>query len=89
MKKVVPILLVLLVLSLFLASTAMASSSSQAVAGCRRGYTLDLFANHAAETQYPGYLRDLNGDGYICVYNITPNVHRHIDNFMRNGCRGR
>ncbi len=86
MKKTVHIFLIVLILSLALVNTALASPGEPA-GGCPPGFELHEFMNHTGDHmhQHIGVKVDLNGDGYLCVRHLTDTKHLHIDNVIPFG----
>lgn len=87
MRKIIPTLLIALTLAL--SATAMSASTTQAsgtmpVAGCPAPFMLMPVMQHDdMEHTHVGLKTDLNGDGYLCMYAATPNIHVHMDNVVR------
>lgn len=81
MKKLVSILLVTLLVSLFLVTTVFASHG-EPVGSCPPTFELHHFMDHSGEHmhQHIGVDQDLNGDGYICVKMLSNGLHLHVDN---------
>ena len=88
MKKLLPILLVVLLVSLILVSTAIASPGKP-IGNCKPGYKLELLNKHLGESPslFLNPALDTNGDGYICAQYYFNNQHRHVDNFNRIRCK--
>jgi hypothetical protein len=84
MKKLITILIIVLLVSLILVSTAIASPGKP-VGSCRRGYKLELLDQHLGESVnlFLNPVFDRNGDGYICAQYYANGVHHHLDNFNR------
>jgi hypothetical protein len=82
MKKLLTILLVLLLVSLFWATTAFASPGDPL--GAARRISIHPFMDHSGDPmhQHIGVTQDLNGDGYICMKMLTNDLHLHVDNFL-------
>ena len=88
MTKIIRVLLVTMVVSLFLATTALAEDAP--IGGCPEEFMLHMAHEHDGE--HTGHLHagtdaDQNGDGFICVKHVTPDekVHVHIDNDVMLG----
>ena len=82
MNKSIRILLIALLLSLLAVNTAFAAHGEPA-GRCPRGFELHHFMAHEDhEQQHIGLDKDLNGDGYICVKHLTPDLHLHVDNLL-------
>lgn len=83
MKKLFSILLVTLLVSLFLATTAFASHGDPA-GSCPPNFELHHFMDHSGDHihRHIGIDRDLNGDGYICMKMLSSDLHLHVDNFL-------
>ena len=81
MKKLFSVLLITLLVSLFLASTAFASHGDP-VGSCPPKFELHHFMDHSGDHMHRhiGVNRDLNGDGYICMKMLPHDLHLHIDN---------
>ncbi len=88
MKKLIPILLIVLLVSLILVSTALASPGKR-LGSCKRGYKLELMTQHLGESAslFLNPAVDTNGDGYICAQYYFNGVHRHLDNFNLIHCK--
>jgi hypothetical protein len=89
MKKLIPILIIVLLVSLILVSTVFAGPGI-AFGKCKRGYKLEPLANHQGESVslFLNPALDKNGDGYICAQYSINGIHRHLDNF-NSPCRKR
>jgi hypothetical protein len=85
MKKLIPILIIVLLVSLILVSTAFAGPGKPRWT-CKPGYKLEPLALHTGESPslFLNPALDTNGDGYICAQYYTSGQHRHLDNFNRN-----
>lgn len=76
-RRILPLILILL-LSLFLASTALAADP-----GCPPGFELHDFMDHEEHHEgHIGVAEDLNGDGLICVKHLPGGLHVHVDNLL-------
>lgn len=73
-------LVFMVVVSLFLATTAFAGTGIPA-GGCAPAFELHQM-DHTGEHHHPhiGVEKDLNGDGYICVKHLPNNLHLIVDN---------
>jgi len=80
MKKIYAVTVFMLLISLFLVSTAFAGSGVP-VAGCAPAFELHQMT-HSGEHHHPhiGVQKDLNGDGYVCVKHLPNNLHLIVDN---------
>lgn len=80
MKKIYTVLIYMLLLSLFLVTTAFASSGVS-VDGCSPFFELHA-VEHSGDHHHPhiGVDRDLNGDGFICMKSLPNNIHLIVDN---------
>jgi hypothetical protein len=89
MKKLIPILIIVLLVSLILVSTVFAGPGKP-IRNCKRGYNLQLLTQHAGESAslFLNPAQDTNGDGYICAQYFSNGLHRHLDNF-NSPCRKR
>lgn len=83
MKKLFSILLVTLLVSLFLVTTAFASHGDP-VGSCPPNFELQHFMDHSGDHMHRhiGTDRDLNSDGYICMKMLSSDLHLHVDNFL-------
>jgi hypothetical protein len=81
MKKTYSVLLVTLLISLFLATTAFAGPGDP-VGSCQPDFELHHFMDHDGDHMHPhiGVDKDLNGDGYICMKMLPNDLHLHVDN---------
>lgn len=82
MKKLFPIML--LVLSLSLVAVAVAAANGDPVGGCPDGFQLHEAMQHDDHHghHHVGTDTDRNGDGWICEKHVSVNgnIHVHIDN---------
>ena len=88
MSKLVRVLLITLLVSMFMVSTVFAEGAP--VGGCPRGFDLHMAPhhdNHHGDHIHVGTDTDKNGDGFLCVKPITPDntLHVHIDNNVKLG----
>lgn len=83
MKKLFSILLVTLLVSLFLVTTAFASHGDP-VGSCPLNFELHHFMDHSGDHMHRhiGIDQDFNGDGYICMKMLSSDLHLHVDNFL-------
>ncbi|OGN93219.1 MAG: hypothetical protein A2Z71_01980 [Chloroflexi bacterium RBG_13_50_21] len=83
MKKMVSILMIVLLVSILFTSTAFASENPP-TGSCAKGFELHPFMEHNGEHTHMhiGIDQDLNGDGYICMKIVTPELHLHLDNSL-------
>lgn len=83
MKKLFSILIVVFLMSQLFASTAFASEG-QPAGSCQPPFELHPFMDHSGDPmhQHIGVTQDLNGDGFICMKMISPDLHLHVDNFL-------
>ena len=88
MKKLIPILIIVLLVSLILVSTVFAGPGIP-VGSCKRGFKLQTLASHQGESAslFLNPVVDTNGDGYICAQYYFNGQHRHLDNFNRIRCK--
>jgi hypothetical protein len=82
MKKTVSIILIVLVLSSIFTATAFASGG-QPLGSCATGFELHP-VDHIGDTMHMhiGLKADLNGDGFICMKNVTPDYCLIVDDFL-------
>ena len=80
-KKLFSALMVVLLLSQVFSITAFASDG-QPAGRCAPPFELHPFMDHSGDHmhQHIGVDRDLNGDGFICMKMISPDLHLHVDN---------
>jgi len=90
MKKLLPLLFIVLVVSLLIVSTATADPGTPQ-RGCKKGYVLQPLSRHLGESAslFLNPVSDTNGDGYVCAQYYLNGVHRHLDNFNRIRCKRR
>ena len=83
MKKILSLMIVVLLMSFLLTSTAIASEGSP-VGSCPPLFELHHYMDHSGDPLHThiGVDQDLNGDGYICMRMLTNDLHLHIDNFI-------
>ena len=83
MKKILSLMIVVLLMSFLLTSTAIASEGSPA-GSCPPGFDLHMFMEHSDPHmhQHIGITQDLNGDGLICMKMISEELHLHVDNSL-------
>jgi hypothetical protein len=81
MKKLIHVALIVMILSLAMASTAFASAGEPA-GGCAPAFELHEIMDHSGDPMHThiGADKDLNGDGFICVKHLSPDKHLHVDN---------
>lgn len=81
MKILLSGLLVVLLVSVFLAAPASASPGDP-LGSCPQPFDLNPFMEHSGEHMHEhiGVDRDLNGDGYICMKMLPNDLHLHVDN---------
>ena len=80
-KKLIFALLLVVLLSQFAVSTALAAG--EPTGSCAPGFTLMMAMEHDEhEHQHVGTDADFNGDGYICMKPLTTDgkIHVHVDN---------
>jgi len=88
MSKVIRILLVTSLVSMFMVSTVFAEGTP--VGSCPPNFNLHIAEDH--DTHHDSHLQvgtdaDKNGDGNICVKTVTPSstIHVHVDNNVMLG----
>ncbi|HJS29652.1 MAG TPA: hypothetical protein VJ768_08525 [Anaerolineales bacterium] len=83
MKKLFPVIMIMLLLSLFFASPAFADQG-EPVGSCPPSFELHPFMDHSGDPmhQHIGVDQDLNGDGYICMKMLPNDLHLHVDNSL-------
>lgn len=82
MNRRILLTLMLVLVSLFIVSTAFASSGMP-VGGCPGKFELHPFMDHEGhEDHHIGLAQDLNGDGMICVKHLSNGLHVHMDNVI-------
>ena len=88
MKKLFPILIIVLLVSLISVSTVFAAPGKPA-GSCKRGFNLQLMDKHLGESAslFLNPAVDKNGDGYVCVQSFGNGMHRHLDNFNLKRCK--
>lgn len=78
-KKSVFALLLVMLLSQFAVSVALAAD--EPVGSCPTGFHLDMAMDHDEHHhQHVGTDADRNGDDWICIKHVTPDIHLHVDN---------
>lgn len=83
LKKVVFALLLVMLLSQFAVSAALAAD--EPTGNCPTGFHLEMVMDHDEHHhQHAGTDIELNGDGWICMKHVTPNqmIHVHVDNIL-------
>jgi hypothetical protein len=81
-KKLIYTLLLVVLLSQFAMSTNV-FAASEPVGSCALGFALEMVMVHDNHHhRHVGTDADTNGDGYICMKQVTPsgNIHVHVDN---------
>lgn len=79
--------IVTLSLALVLVLTLVGAASAQAdlpVGGCPGGFTLMEVMDHEHDHEgrhHLGLHNDINGDGYLCVLEVSSTYHVHVDNY--------
>ena len=83
MKKLYLLLLVTLLVSLFLATTAFASQGDP-LGSCPTSFELHNIMDHTGDPMHThiGSDMDLNGDGYICMKMLPNDLHLHVDDSL-------
>lgn len=82
MKIRILLMLILVLASLLMVSTAFASNGDP-VGGCPGKFELHPFMDHEEhEAHHIGLAQDLNGDGWICVQHLSNGLHVHMDNVL-------
>jgi len=88
MKIKTTIVLLVVLASLLLTSTALASSGTPTNA-CAPGFELMPYMSHEGDHEHMhthrGVDADLNGDGFVCMKVLPNNMHLHIDNRLPLG----
>lgn len=81
MMKMFSVLLVVLLLSVFLATSASASPGDPA-GSCPSSFDLHPYMEQSGDHmhQHIGVNRDLNGDDFICMKMLPNDLHLHVDN---------
>ncbi len=82
LRKVNLLLVVILLLSL-LAITPARAETTAPLGSCPQGFTLMTVMQHdSMEHTHIGLATDLNGDGYLCMRQATPDLHVHVDDTL-------
>ena len=82
MKKLTLLLILILLFSFVVTSTAFAAPSSAPVGNCKRGFNIVLLPVGINPNI------DRNHDGYVCRPKDAPETSiRYIDNYLRIRCR--
>ena len=81
MKKLFSVISLVILLSQLFTATSYASGG-QPAGGCPPGFVTRPFMDHSGDPMHRhiGVDRDLNGDGFICMKMISPDLHLHVDN---------
>jgi len=83
MKKVVFIAIAtLLVLSV--TPSVFAANGQPPRGSCPPGFELHTVGQHENHDHHVGLTVDLNGDNRICVKQVSPERHMHVDNVIRD-----
>ena len=78
-KKLVVALLLVMLVSQFAVPVALAADEPSG--SCPSGFEPMMAMDHDEhEHQHVGTDTDLNGDGWICMKHVRPQIHLHIDN---------
>lgn len=81
LKKIVFTLILVVILSQFAISTALAAD--EPTGSCAPAFTLVMAMDHDEHHhKHVGTDTDLNGDDFICMKPVTPDgkIHVHVDN---------
>jgi hypothetical protein len=83
MKRIMLVVMIIMVVSLSFTVPAYAKSNMP-VDACPSGFELMNYmdGNHTDMQMHIGLAMDLNGDGYICMEIISPDLHLHVDNTL-------
>jgi len=81
MKKLFSVVLVVLLFSQLFAVSASASEG-QPAGRCAPAFEIHPFMEHSGDPihHHIGVDQDLNGDGFICMKMLNPDLHLHVDN---------
>ena len=78
-KKLIFALLLVMLLSQFAVPVAFAAD--EPAGSCPTGFHLDMAMDHDEHHhQHVGTDTDINGDGWVCMKHVRPQIHLHIDN---------
>ncbi len=79
MKKLMFALLLVMLISQFAVPVALAADepAGNCPSGFERAMAMDHDEHHQ---QHVGTDADRNGDGWICMKHVRPEIHLHIDN---------
>ena len=78
-KKLMFALLLVMLISQFAVPVALAAD--EPAGNCPSGFELTMAMDHDDHHhQHVGTDADLNGDGWICMKHVRPEIHLHIDN---------
>ena len=83
MQRLTRILLVVIVLTLSFANTALANDGEPA-GSCPPAFELHPIMDHEGDPMHVhiGADVDFNADGYLCMMHPTPDLHLHVDNSL-------
>lgn len=77
------LLMVVVVFSVFPATTVFAEDSPMPQASCPTGFMLMVMEEDpTAHDHHIGLSKDLNGDGYLCMKELKSGSHVHVDNVV-------
>ena len=78
-KKLIFALLLVMLLSQFAVPVAFAAD--EPAGSCPTGFHPDMAMDHDEHHhQHVGTDTDINGDGWVCMKHVRPQIHLHIDN---------
>lgn len=79
MKKLMFALLLVILISQFAVPVALAAN--EPAGGCPSGFERTMAMDHDEHHhQHVGTDADRNGDGWICMKHVRPEIHLHRDN---------
>ena len=81
MKKLFSVVLVVIILSQLFSFTAFASEG-QPAGSCPPAFEIHPYMDHSGDPMHHhiGVDQDINGDGFICMKMLNPDLHLHVDN---------
>lgn len=82
MKRLLVLMFLLVLFSLFMVSTALANDG-EPQGSCPVNFERHPFMEHEDhEDHHIGITQDINGDGLICVKHLSNGLHVHMDNVL-------
>jgi hypothetical protein len=83
MQRVMMVVLVMMLLTVFVAVPGQAARQGPPQGTCAPGFEMHHFMDHQEHHEHHiGLAEDLNQDGHICVRHLPNGLHVHVDNVL-------